>query len=218
MTPDIVTEDFSDEGIRKNCPFCDPQSSTYKYFMEGTPSFRILCNANPLCEGDITIVPKGHVACVATYPDSLYSEFLEVYAKVSRFIKKNFGPLATFEHGVFGQTVYHSHVHSLPFRGKPEEVVPEGLERLTKIAALSELRNWFEREGGYLFFSIEDGKWVVDSNLKAPRFFRDRFARLLGRPERGNWKEMHFNPTIMARVDEENRNVTKLWQSQRPLR
>src|SRR3989344_5325121 len=142
-----MTEDFSDENIRKNCFFCDPGTSAYKFLIEE---------------------------------------------------RKNYGQVASFEHGIFGQTAYHSHVHSLPFPGGVTEIIPEGQNKLIPIQKESELKQCLEKDGGYLFLRIGLESWVVDPALQAPRFFRDRFAVALGRPERADWKKMHFNSEIMT--------------------
>ena len=75
--------------------------------------------------------------------------------------------------------------------------MPEGEKYLTKIEKLEELREIYEKEEKFLFFSVGEEKWVVNTTLAAPRFFRDRFAKALGKPELGNWKEMHQNKELM---------------------
>lgn len=55
--------------------------------------------------------------------------------------------------------------------------------------------------------------WVVDTGLGAPRFFRDRFAAALGKPERGNWKNIHTDEKIMATTHQENLRCIELWKN-----
>ncbi len=71
----------------------------------------------------------------------------------------------------------------------------------------------FKQDGQYLFFSIDDKKWLVNTKLGAPRFFRDRFATALGNSERGNWKEMHQNETLMIISGKENARCKERWQN-----
>jgi len=52
----------------------------------------------------------------------------------------------------------------------------------------------------------------VDKTLSAPRFFRDRFARVLGRVERGNWKEMRTDKAIMKKATKEIHNLQDKWR------
>ncbi|HEY4525572.1 MAG TPA: HIT domain-containing protein [Candidatus Paceibacterota bacterium] len=209
-----MTEDFSDENIRKNCFFCDPGTSAYKFLIEERKSFRILCDANPLREGHIIIVAKEHLSCMGSFPGEIFEEFTEIFGEVRGFVEKNYGQVASFEHGIFGQTAYHSHVHSLPFPGGVTEIIPEGQNKLIPIQKESELKQCLEKDGGYLFLRIGLESWVVDPALQAPRFFRDRFAVALGRPERADWKKMHFNSEIMTIAEQENRKTIGLWKSQ----
>jgi hypothetical protein len=51
----------------------------------------------------------------------------------------------------------------------------------------------------------------VDPILGSPRFFRDRFAKALGRAERGNWKEMHGSPKVMFEANREIKNLKQRW-------
>lgn len=204
-------EDLSEQAIRTNCPHCDPTSQAFTYLLEETENFSIVCDAHPLEEGHILIIPKQHISCIAEYSEEVYKEFLQLYKKCSDFVKKTYGSISTFEHGKFGQTVFHSHVHLMPFTGSTIDIIPEGKEKLTKIDNLEELRTYFKRDGGYLFFSIEDSMWIVDLSLAVPRFFRDRFALALHKPERGNWKTMRANEKLMEQGQKDDLATQAKW-------
>jgi diadenosine tetraphosphate (Ap4A) HIT family hydrolase len=203
-------QDLSEKAIRDHCPHCDLTSHTYEYLLERSDNFSIVCDANPLTEGHILIIPKAHISCVGAYPENLYQEFLKLNEKVLQFIKKEYGAVSSFEHGIFGQTVFHSHIHYLPFSGKAIDIVPE--DKFSLITNLSELKILLAKDGGYLFFSIADQLMSVDVDIAAPRFFRDRYAKALGRPERGNWKEMQVNPEMVKLVKKENLNAQNKWK------
>jgi hypothetical protein len=100
----------------------------------------------------------------------------------------------------------------LPFKGKTEDIVAEGGDKLTRLNELSDLKSVFEREGKYLFFSIEDDLWIVNLALGEPRFFRDRFAEALGNPKRGNWKEMHSDAELMSMAEREIERLKERWK------
>jgi len=208
-----MVEDFSEEAIRTNCPHCDLNSTAYTYLLERTDNFSIVCDANPIVEGHILIIPKTHVSCIGEYSEELFKEFMELDKKVSQFVSSEYGYVSSFEHGVFGQTVFHSHVHYIPFNGKPTDIIPEGEDKLTKIQSLDELKPFLKKDGGYLFFSIGKDQWVVDPQIAAPRFFRDRFAKALGRPERGNWKAMRANEELMKESQKDGLNTQTKWKS-----
>jgi len=205
-------EDFSEEYIRKNCPHCDVSSQAFKYPLFETEDFRIICDGHPLTEGHILIIPKQHLSCIGEYSDDLLGKFIKLDEIVSDFVRKTYGSVSSFEHGKFGQTVFHSHVHYMPYEGEPLVIVPEGKDKITKIDSVRDLKKYYEKDGGYLYFTIGDDRWIVDPKLTAPRFFRDRFAGALGHPERGNWKVMHEDQKMMDEVQEALDNTVKKWK------
>ncbi len=205
--------DFSDESVKKDCPHCDPKSYALKHILEETQKFWVVCDVHPLTEGHILIMPKQHISCIGEYNKVLFKEFVRLYKKVSKFIKNKYQFVSSFEHGKIGQTVFHSHVHLFPYTGKEEDIVPEGKNRLIKLHNLSELKKIFKKEGQFLFFSIENKLWIVDPALSGPRFFRDRFAKAIGNPKRGNWKLMHFNKEIMFKANQEIKRVKESWKN-----
>lgn len=140
------------------------------------------------------------------------AEFNKLCSIFSNFIRNKYGSVSSFEHGKIGQTVFHSHVHLLPFAGATKKIVPEGEKFLTKIKHISDLKRVFEKDQKYLFFSIEEQLWLVDVGLGASRFFRDRFAKALGVTDRGNWKEMHQNSTLMLRANHDITKTKASWQ------
>ena len=178
------------------CPHCDRNGWAFEFLLEEHHHFYLLVDCHPLVEGHLLLIPKRHTSSMAAYTAEEWKEFKTLYARASAWIKKEYGAVTTFEHGVIGQTVFHSHVHLIPFQGTPEQVIPEG--KFSPLQALEDLRE------PYLFFSLEDKMWTVDPALGVPRFFRDRFARLLNREERGNWKEMRQNPPVLEEAHQDN--------------
>lgn len=108
-----------EQDIREHCPHCDPASQAFLDALEETANFRVVCDHHPLVEGHILIIPKQHLSSAGEYPGPVFQEFLSLYGKTSEFIRQNYGTVSGFEHGKIGQTVFHSHVHLLPFDGKP---------------------------------------------------------------------------------------------------
>jgi len=206
-------EDLSEQAIRKNCPHCHVESQAFTYILEKTKNFYIVCDSHSLIEGHILIIPKNHISCISKYSKEEFTEFINLNDKVSEFLLKEFKFVSSFEHGIFSQTIFHSHVHYLPFNGKPTDIVTEGKSKLTELSNLTELKKLFSKNGGYLFFSIGNKKWSVSVDISTPRFFRDRFAIALGRPERGNWKTMRINKKLMEQGNKENQSVIKRWKN-----
>lgn len=209
-------QDFSEENIRNNCPHCDTASHAFEYPLEPIEQagdFFLLCDSNNIVEGHTLIIPREHLAGIGEFSPDLLEKFKLAHAKMVEFVKSEYGSIAVFEHGKFGQTVFHSHIHYLPFVGRAEDIVPEGQDKLRPLLRLDDLRDIYNRDGGYLFFAIGDQMWTVDPALAAPRFFRDRFAQALGAPERGNWKAMREDPEVMKSVDKMCRRVQAKWKA-----
>lgn len=140
------------------------------------------------------------------------AELNDIDSKIRDFLTINYGSVAVFEHGIFGQTVFHSHIHYLPFKGKPSDIVPEGNNELTPLIDFDQLKTILKKDGGYLFMSIGPNMWTVNPKLQAPRFFRDRFAIATGKPELGNWKAMRGNDQLIEQAKITCLATQKKWQ------
>ena len=88
-------------------------------------SFLIVCDVHPLIEGHILIIPKKHISCMGALDKLQFELYEKIYDKVNRFIRKKYGAVGAFEHGITGQTVFHAHTHVLPFARSIDEVIPE---------------------------------------------------------------------------------------------
>ncbi|HSW48051.1 MAG TPA: HIT domain-containing protein [Candidatus Saccharimonadales bacterium] len=203
--------DFSEEKLLKDCPHCDPDSFALKHPLEETGNFWVICDVHPISKGHVLIIPKKHLSCIGEYPENIFKEFTELYKKFSKFIAYEYGSISTFEHGKISQTVFHSHVHLLPFKGKAIDIVPEGMDKLNEIKTIDKLKDIYKKEGNYLFFSIGNKMWVVDTVIAKPRFFRDRFANALGSEQKGNWKEMDTNEDLMSEAKRDISELENRW-------
>jgi len=195
------------------CLHCAKGSFAFDFLLQEKNYFYVVCDVHPLIEGHLLIIPKRHVSCLAEYSIEEFLEFKQIYRQIACWLKKEYGPIATFEHGKIGQTVFHSHIHLLPFNGKVEKIIPEGNLYLQNIQNLEELIDIFHKQEKYLFLSINDEMWSVDVSLGCPRFFRDRFAQALGCKERGNWKEMRQNSKLLSIGYEDNKKCQKKYFS-----
>lgn len=196
----------------ERCPHCQLDSFAFVYPLWETKYFYIICDAHPLIEGHILIIPKNHLNCLGAFPEKLFQEFLEIYNRVFDFLQSAYGQTATFEHGVFGQTVFHAHVHLLPFKGQIKQIIPEGKSYIKSFIRLNRLISEYETQGGYLFFSLNQKYYLVDKSLTQPRFFRDRFAKALDRPERGDWKKSQKSSRIKELMQRDLANLTDKWK------
>lgn len=187
----------------KNCLHCNLITEN---ILDQSNNFYVVCDSYPLKEGHILIIPKRHVRCIAQYSSSEFKEFLGIYYQIRKWIEKTYqSKVATFEHGRIGQTVFHSHVHLLPFRGDHHHIIEEGKNKLAPLHSLENLIAIFAIDKKYLFLSIGQSMWTVDLSLAAPRFFRERFAKALGCESRADWKKNYTNPVLLKVAQQENK-------------
>lgn len=196
----------------KDCKFCDTSLLSSHYPIEETDNFYIVLEGYSIVGGHILLIPRSHMPCVGAFSKDLFDEFLELDAKIKNFIIQTYGSMASFEHGVYGQTIYHSHVHYLPYNGTSNEIIPEGTKYYYRLNSLDDLKTMYEKDGGYLYFGINDEMWTADISLAKPKFFRERFSAAIGVPERGDWQNMSMDKNIMLQVDQDNKKAEQLWQ------
>jgi len=195
-----------------DCPHCDPASSfALSKVLEETKNFYIVCDVHPLIEGHILIIPKKHISCIGEFPEKLFQQFVRLSDKVTKFLLDNYGQVSSFEHGKIGQTVFHAHMHLLPYGGRPENIIPEN--KFRAIQKLSDLRTVFVQNKEYLFFSIGNNLWVVEPTVAFPGFFRQRFAQALKRGERGDWRRWRYHKTISCQANIEIKNLVDRWKA-----
>lgn len=194
------------------CPHCNPADPALEQLLQETKNFRVVADVHPLTEGHVLIIPKEHYSCVGEFSTDIIKEFESLYNQVSLFVQTTYENLGTFEHGKIGQTVFHAHVHLLPYKGSIEAIVPEESSR-TLVSGIKEAQKYFQKDGQYLFVSVGNKAWMVDVVIGKPRFFRDRFAAAFGHPERGNWKAMHQNTKSMNQASEEIARLVEKWRS-----
>lgn len=171
----------------------------------------VVCDVHPLVEGHILIIPKEHISCMGALPDASFSEYKRLYEKLSNFLKKTYGQVAAFEHGITGQTVFHAHTHFLPFNKSIHSVVPEK-DRIRKISTLDEIKTEFNKNHKYLYIAINNEKRFVDTEIGYPRIFRDRFAKALGAEERGDWKKARNNSELMQIFERDIQKLKSKWE------
>lgn len=193
------------------CLHCDTDSFALRYPLMEVADFRIVCDAHPLAQGHILVIPKLHLSSVGAFGCTLFSAFMKVFHLVTSFLCSEYGSYAAFEHGVVGQTVNHAHVHLLPFAGGVAEIVPEQ-QMLRRVSSMSDLRTIYAKEGGYMFLQIESAKYIVAQDLASPGFFREQFAHALGNPGRGDWRKAHIDPRLRRYFQQDIHELQTAWK------
>jgi diadenosine tetraphosphate (Ap4A) HIT family hydrolase len=165
------------EGIQTTtteCAFCLRDESAnrdiVRYTLKETPTFRIVTDHAPLVEGHLLIIPKTHYACYGAAPAELDAELQALKQEARRFLDQFYANVIFWEHGVFGQTVFHAHLHCFPFG----EISYDPSTELHEIVVTSQddIRSWYQTRGHY--FYLEDTRRAL---LFAPE--RDSYLRII---------------------------------------
>ncbi len=151
-----------------SCPFCDP--ATVASALATTEHFYLLADNAPLVEGHALLIPRDHYACYGALPAAWDDEVLALKGRVSRFEVERYRPAIFFEHGVFGQSVYHAHLHAVPLGPSGLDMralaAPDG--RL--VSGLGDVRDWWETQGQYFYLeSPLDSSERTEAAIFPPR-------------------------------------------------
>ena len=132
------------------CPFC--RRADLELTLTETPSFYLLADHAPLVAGHLLIVPRAHYACYGAAPAMLDAELQGLKRMVRAFLSEVYQAPTFFEHGVFRQTVYHAHLHAMPFGSVSWDLlgmaaraggIPSGGQ--------SDIRAWYANRGQYFY-------------------------------------------------------------------
>lgn len=200
------------KNFEANCRHCLGGVQVIDPLFSGK-NFWVVCDFHPLVHGHILIIPKEHISCFGSLSEKKFSEFENLYEKVKNFINDNYGPVAVFEHGIVGQTVFHAHMHFLPFSRKIEDVIESNFIR--KINFLDQIKEEFKKQGKYLFVEIANEKYFVNVELGYPRFFREKFAIALNAGERADWKAASKNEKLMGIFKNDVADLREKWKQKK---
>lgn len=201
-----------DKKFEKKCRHC-PGGEQLKDPLFENEYFWVVCDFHPLAQGHILIIPKNHISCFGALEEKAFLNFVDIYEKTKKFINENYGQAVIFEHGIVGQTVFHAHMHFLPFNGLINDVIREK-ENLVKINSLHEIKKEFDKNGRYLFIEIANKKWLVNTGLAFPRFFRDKIAKALNVSEKADWKAAENDVNLINLFKEDIRVLKKKWKKE----
>jgi diadenosine tetraphosphate (Ap4A) HIT family hydrolase len=162
------------EPYALGCPFCERHD--LELTLATTKHFYVLADHAPLLEGHLLIVPHSHYACYGAVPREYEAEFAAVKRQVARFLTTTYRAPTFFEHGVFRQTVFHAHLHALPFG-----LIPLHLSQQAEafggrpVRSLADLADWYTGRGHYFYLeeASEPAPAGVDATDGQRAFFSD---------------------------------------------
>jgi len=186
-----------EKEMKDNCVFCD-QTKFSDSLIGENDDWYIVATLGQIVTGYTLIIPKKHISCLGAL-DSRHQikSITKLSREVSRALTLEYPlqPVTMFEHGIVGQTIKHAHLHLLPTTVDCMTLqirmdFPQA--EIEEIQSFAQLRKLYrQRQEPYLLWTIPNGKMMVCWNPPAPpMYLRLITAKLIGRPERGSWRDM----------------------------
>lgn len=199
--------------MQGDCAFCDRRNFEENLIAE-TSDFWVIATLGQIVVGYTLTIPKRHIPCIGAMEEPEIRKVEETVIKISDATELEFGirPVVE-EHGIVGQTIPHAHLHFVPAHILlTDRVVADFPEaEINLLTSLEVLRRIYAEDGKrYLLWStfgvprlyFPAGLFQVAWNPPAPpQYLRLITAELLGRPERGNWRNM--DPELDKRLRQE---------------
>jgi len=180
----------------KECLFCD-FDKIKEDILWNSENFYVKVGIGILAPGHVMLLPKMHMACFAQLPKQLSNEFISVKDKLFNKIKYAFNEPIIYEHGVYGQSIKHAHLHFLPSRNNYYNFknIKENIFKSLKSARIDnmfQIADVFKKEGSYFYLEQNGRKWVIHTKGREEgKFtFRKEFARLTGLYALEAWQTM----------------------------
>jgi len=179
-----------------DCLFCQRDKIKDGILLE-SENFFVKVGIGILAPGHVMIITKEHVPCFAELPKQLIKEFTSLKNKVIENLKLNFADPIIYEHGIYGQSINHAHLHFLPRKNKYfdlsniKQVLFTDIKS-TSIGNMQQLADIHAKENSYFYLEIDGTKSVYHTKGKeaGKYIFRKEFARLTGLKGLENWKSM----------------------------
>jgi len=167
-----------DDPRAGHCVFCARAALTG--ILAETEHFILLADHAPLVEGHLLIVPRQHLACYGSLPPALEADFLAAKRRAAEFLRARYREPIFFEHGVFRQTVFHAHLHAIPFGAVRFGVRALAAEHGRSVSSLSDVRDWYAERGHYFYIEEpgDDGEDGIHAGVFPPR--EERYFHVLG--------------------------------------
>jgi diadenosine tetraphosphate (Ap4A) HIT family hydrolase len=178
------------------CPFCD--RAGLDAVLDETEHFFLLADHAPLIEGHLLIVPQAHYACYGAVPKRLESELLALKQRVRRFLGATYREPVFFEHGVFRQTVYHAHLHAMPFGSVAVDLAGLARQAGSRVAAPRDVRDWYAERGHYFYLECPTPEGEPVAAIFPPNM--EQYFRVLGTLRAATGTLTAWQPQPMRRM------------------
>lgn len=117
----------------------------------------------PTFAGHTLIVSRDHYTCWGAAPIAATQALDAATADVRQFLSAAYGdPIAAFENGIAGQTVFHAHLHIVPLRGLGAASMPslDG-DDVMPVSSWSAVAAYLAVHGAYRYIADAERRFVL---------------------------------------------------------
>lgn len=186
-----------------NCIFCNLPDNRKSF---ETDNFVVVIGKSIITEGHCMIIPKKHFDCIGAIDNCLDDEYLFLKNKVFNFIAKHFYQPFMVEYGVFGQSVFHAHIHFIPSKSERYDTVniiddlmfpaiKKHNFKYFEFESFEFLKEFYKKYKQYVYFEQNNKKFLIQTNdynineVDADISYRSFFTKL-GMIGVGDWATM----------------------------
>ena len=175
------------------CVFC--RRDALDAVLTETEHFYALADHAPLVEGHTLLIPKDHYACFGAIPADFDAELLALKQRIAYFLTAAYRAPAFFEHGVFHQSVFHAHLHAMPFGSLDLPATLFRGEDAQPVTDPEDLRRWYRAHGHY--FYLEMPQPASEKALFPPD--EARYWQVLGALRHATLRQTEWHPQSVRR-------------------
>lgn len=150
-----------------DCLFCDRKHETVcDDILYESENFYVKGCLASVALGHVLLISKEHYSCYGALSSSLDDEFFSLKERLIHRVRDTFSEPFLLEHGVWGQSVAHAHLHCIPLSGVgytidsifEKLIFPSGVRFLE--GSLEIMREVYTQDGAY-FYVEERGKGMI---------------------------------------------------------
>ena len=185
-----------------DCIFCQNVSDGILF---ETNNFYIRVGKAIITPGHIMITPKNHYLAMGEIDNDIKQEYLDLKERVVEEVKNKFSEPFLIEYGVYGQSVFHAHIHIIPSSGDGynninlhDQLLSHSLKTLNLnpifINNFEELQNYYNKYGKYIYYEDSKKRYIIPVETFSKediKFFGYRiFFSSIGLNGIRSWKNM----------------------------
>ena len=190
--------------LMADCVFCDYEPkervlATSKSFY-AMPALGQISNG-----GHVIIAPKAHYTCLGEMSEKELDELDRFMHKLKAKMRMLYGPLASFEQGVYGQTINHAHLQIVPVPADIEllPLLQRSFPNKRQLHDITELITVHRQFGPYMFYHPQN--MLMHAFLPVTplpdQYLRKLVSQALGKQKRGDWRQWRASKTAAALDD-----------------